>query len=177
MEYILVGALLVSTLLVGGLVLAQSGDPPAPGREAPAFDLPGTDGARHSPAAWRGRRAVVAFFPMDDTPECLALVDRLREAAPRIEAAGCALVAVAVATPAAVKAYAEFRSIPFPVLADESGRAARAWGTLVNLVFLRFSKKLTALVGPGGRIERIWRDHAGPDHVDEVVAAIESTAG
>lgn len=177
MEYILVGVLLVSTLLVGGLVLAQSGEPPVPGREAPAFDLPGTDGKRHPLSAWRGRRAVLVFFPMDDTPECLALVDRLREAAPRIEAAGCPLVAIAVATPAEAKAYAEFRSIPFPVLADESGRAAKAWGTFVNLVFLRFSRKLTAIVGPDGRVERIWRDIAGPGHVAEVVEAIESKAG
>jgi peroxiredoxin Q/BCP len=177
MEYILVGVLLVSTLLVGGLVLALSGEPPAPGREAPAFDLPGTDGTRHSPAQWRGRRAVVVFFPMDDTPECLALVDRLREAAPRVAAAGCALVAVAVATPAAAKAYAASRDIPFPVLADESGRAAKAWGTLVNLVFLRFSKKLTVIVDPRGCVERLWRDNAGPGHVAEVVDAIAAPAG
>jgi len=177
MEYVLVGMVVFSTLLIAGIVLAQSGEPPAHGREAPAFDLPGTDGARHSPAAWRGRRAVVFFFPMDDTPECLAVVDRFREAAPRIEAAGALLFAVAVASPEAVKAYAETRAIPFPVLADESGRAAKAWGTLVNFVFFRFAKKLTVVVDAGGRVERLWRDGAGVGHVSEVVAHLEPRAG
>ena len=177
MEYVLIGIIAFATLLIGGLVVAQSGEPPARGREVPPFDLPGSDGARHSPAAWRGRRAVVFFFPMDDTPECLAVVERFKEAAPRIEAAGARLLAVAVATPAAVKAYAEAQEIPFPVLADESGRAARAWGTLVNFVFYKFAKKLTVVVDAGGRVERLWRDGAGPGHVDEVVALLEPRAG
>ena len=176
MEYILLGILVFSTLLIGGLMLAQSGEPPARGREAPAFELPGTDGARHSPAACRGRPVVLFFFPMDDTPECLAVVARFREEAPRIEAAGARLLAIAVATPAEAKAYAEAQSIPFPVLADESGRAARAWGTLTNFVFYKFAKKLTVIVDAGGRVERLWCDAVGPVHVDEVVAALGSRA-
>jgi peroxiredoxin Q/BCP len=177
MEYVFIGILVVSTLLIGGLMLAQSGEPPARGREAPAFDLPGTDGARHSPATWKGRPVVLFFFPMDDTPECLAVVARYREAAPRIEAAGARLFAVAVATPDEAKAYAHAQSIPFPVLADESGRAAKAWGTLTNFGFYKFAKKLTVIVDAGGRVERLWRDGVGPGHVDEVLAALGSRTG
>lgn len=177
MEYILVGIVVFSILLVGGLVVAQSGEPPARGREVPAFDLPGSDGARHSTAGFRGHRAVVFFFPMDDTPECLAVVASFKEAAPRIEAAGARLVAIAVASPAAVKAYVEAQEIPFPVLADESGRAAKAWGTLVNFVFYKFARKLTVVLDPHGRAERLWRDSAGPGHVAEVVAHLEPRSG
>ncbi len=177
MEFVLIGVLAFSVLLIGGLVLAQSGEPPAIGREVPAFDLPGTDGGRHGPGGWRGRRAVVFFFPMDDTPECLAVVARFNEAAPRIEAAGARLVAVAVATSADVKAYAEAQAIAFPVLADESGRAARAWGTLVNFGFYKFAKKLTVVVDSRGRVERLWRDGAGPGHVAELLAFVEAGAG
>jgi peroxiredoxin Q/BCP len=160
MEYVFIGILVVSTLLIGGLMLAQSGEPPARGREAPAFDLPGTDGARHSPATWKGRPVVL-----------------YREAAPRIEAAGARLFAVAVATPDEAKAYAQAQSIPFPVLADESGRAAKAWGTLTNFGFYKFAKKLTVIVDAGGRVERLWRDGVGPGHVDEVLAALGSRTG
>lgn len=176
MEYILVGLVVFSTLLIVVLGLAQAGEPPPVGREAPDFDLPGTDGARHSLSAWRGRRAVVFFFPMDDTPECLAVVAGFKEAAPRLEAAGARLVAVAVASPEAARAYAEAQGIPFPVLADEAGRAAKAWGTLVNFVFYKFAKKLTVILDAGGRVERLWRDSAGPGHVAEVVATVESGA-
>lgn len=171
MEYVLIAIVVVPALLLGALVLAQSGEPPSAGQPAPALDLPGTDGTRHALA--RGRRAVVFFFPMDDTPECLAVLAKYREAHPRLEAAGVRLLAVAVATPEAARAYAEAQSLPFPILADEGGRVAKAWGTFVNLLVLRFSKKFTALVGEGGAIERAWRDAAGPGHVDDVLAHVE----
>lgn len=174
MEYVLIGILVFSALLVGGLVLAQSGEPPARGTEAPAFDLPDTDGGRHSMASCRGRRAVVFFFPMDDTPECLAVVAAYREALPRIEAAGACFLAVAVAAPEAVKAYREAHAIPFPILADSSGRAAKAWGTLTNFGIYKFAKKLAVVVDAGGRVERVWRDAVGASHVDEVVATLET---
>ncbi|MBK7660949.1 MAG: redoxin domain-containing protein [Betaproteobacteria bacterium] len=114
MEYFLIGILVFSVLLVGGLVAAQSGVPPAPGREAPAFDLPDSEGRRHAMASCRGRRAVVFFFPMDDTPECLAVVAAYQAAQPRIEATGARFLAVAVASPEAVKAYREAQAITFP---------------------------------------------------------------
>ncbi len=174
MEYVLIAVVVVPALLLGAIMLAQSGEPPARGAAAPAFDLPGTDGARHSPVDAKGRHTVLFFFPMDDTPECVEAVDRYREAQPRIEAAGGRLLAVAVATPEAAKAYAEARSIGYPVLADERGRAAKAWGTLVNFGFYRFSRKLAALVSPAGRIVATWPVGTGAGHVDEVVEWLES---
>lgn len=176
MEFVLIGVLVFSALLVGGLVLAQSGEPPARGREAPAFDLPDTQGRRHTMASCRGRRTVVFFFPMDDTPECLAFVAACKDALPRIEATGARLLAVAVASPQAVKAYREAQAIPFPVLADESGRAAKAWGTLTNFGLYKFAKKLAVVVDAGGRVERVWRDGVGASHVEEVVATLETPA-
>ena len=174
MEYFLIGILVFSVLLVGGLVAAQSGVPPAPGREAPAFELPDSEGQRHALASCRGRRAVVFFFPMDDTPECLAVVAAYQAAQPRIEATGARFLAVAVASPEAVKAYREAQMIAFPILADPAGRAARAWGTLTNFGFYKFAKKLAVIVDAGGRVERVWRDGVGASHVDEVVATLES---
>ena len=176
MEYVLIAILVIPVLLVGGLVVAQSGDPPARGREAPDFDLPDTDGQRHAMTACRGRRTVVFFFPMDDTPECLAVVAAYQAALPRIEAAGARFLAVAVAAPQAVKAYREAQALAFPVLVDATGRAAKAWGTLTNFGFYKFAKKLAVVVDAGGRVERVWRDGVGASHVDEVVAMLETRA-
>jgi peroxiredoxin Q/BCP len=174
MEYVLIAILVLSALLVGGLVVAQAGNPPARGQAAPALDLPDTDGARHS-LPGKGR-TVVFFFPMDDTPECLAVGAAYTEALPRIEAAGARFLAVAVATPTAAKSYREAQGIPFPILIDASGSAAKAWGTLTNFVIYKFAKKLAVVVDAGGRVERVWRDGVGASHVGEVVATLGSAA-
>lgn len=172
MEYVLIALVVIPAAAVAFLAFAQSGDPPAPGAPLPSFRLPGTDGASHSDAALKGHPAVLFFFPMDETPECLAVARAFAEALPRFEAAGAKLLAIAVATPEAASGYAKAHGLPFPILADAEGRAARAFGSLVNLLVLRFAKKLTVLSGADGRVKAIWRDNAGADQVAQVLARL-----
>lgn len=176
MEYVLIALVVFSAAAVTFLAVAQSGDPPSPGSPLPAFRLGGTDGASHSDETLRGRPAVIFFLPMDETPECLAVARAFAEAAPRIEAAGAKLLAIAVATPEAASRYALAHSLPYPILADADGRAARAFGSLVNLVAMRFAKKLTVLAGPDGRVKAVWRDNAGTDSVAQVLARLAPPA-
>ncbi len=172
MEIVLVVMVVFSVVVVAWLTLAQAGDPPAPGKAAPEFRLPGIDGAEHSLAGLRGARAAIVFHPQDETPECLAVVGRLAAAHAGIASAGASLVTVVVSDPAAAEAYAKAHAPGLRVLCDPAGRVAKAYGTLVNLGFMRFAKKLIVLVDANGRVERIWRDPVGPEHVEELLRAL-----
>lgn len=174
MEIVLVVLVVFSVAVVGFLTVAQSGDPPSPRSPAPDFRLAGIDGVERSLGDFRGSRLALVFHPQDETPECLAVVERLAGAAPAIAAAGTALVTVVVSHPEAARAYAAAHAPGLAVLCDTDGRVARAYGSLVNLVAMRFSKKLVILVDPQGRVERVWRGPVAPSHVDELRAAVES---
>jgi peroxiredoxin Q/BCP len=62
--------MMIATMIVTGLsaaAVAMAQAPaggPQPGDEAPAFSLPGSDGATHALADFKGKKAVVvAWFP------------------------------------------------------------------------------------------------------------------
>jgi peroxiredoxin len=172
MEIVLVVMIVFSVVVVAWLVYAQSGEPPAPGKAAPEFRLAAIGGGEQTLAALRGARAAIVFHPQDETPECLAVVERLAASAPVIALSGAALVTVVVSEPAVAEAYALAHAPGLRVLCDPAGRAARAYGVLVNLGFLRFAKKLVVLVDARGQVERVWRDPVGPQHVDELLKAL-----
>ena len=172
MEIVLVVMVVFSFAVVAWLTLAQSGEPPAPGKAAPEFRLRGVDGAEHSLSALRGNRAVIVFHPQDETPECLAVVERFAAEAPAIGAAGASLVTVVVSRQEAAAAYATAHAAGLRVLCDPDGRATKAYGALVNLGFMKFARKLIVLVDSRGNVERTWRDAVGPQHVDELLHAL-----
>ena len=172
MEIVLILLVVFSTLVVVWLNVAQSGAPPAPGKPAPDFRLRTPGGEERTPAAFRGRRAVLVFHPQDETPECVAFVERFKAIAPQLEAAGAGLSTVVVSTPQAAEAYARAHGLDGTVLCDADGKASRAYGALVNLGFLKFARKLTVLVNAHGIVERSWRDIPGPQHAEELLKAL-----
>jgi thioredoxin-dependent peroxiredoxin len=174
MEIVLVVLVVFSVAVVAFLTVAQSGDPPAPRSPAPDFRLAGADGVERSLGEFRGSRLAIVFHPQDETPECVAVVERVAGVAPAIAAAGAALVTVVVSGPEAARAYAAAHAPGLAVLCDADGRVARAYGSLVNLLAMRFAKKLIVLVDPHGRVERVWRAPVTPSNVDELRAALES---
>jgi len=171
MEVVLILMFVVAGVLVGGLMLAQSGEPPARGRPAPPFELAGIDGSTARLAGLQ-KRAVIVFHPQDDTPECVRFVEHLARRAPDIDASGAWLATVVVSDGPAARAYAERHGAGLRVLADPRGRVARAYGCLVNFLVLRFARKLIVLVDSAGRVERVWRDALGPAQIDELVEAL-----
>ena len=58
----LVGFWVVLAVAVFGVAGAQAQDL-MPGDQAPAFDLPGSDGMTHSLADYQGKTVVLAWFP------------------------------------------------------------------------------------------------------------------
>ena len=172
MEIVLAVMVVLAVAIVAWLGFAQSGEPPKRGAPAPDFALEDLEGGHQSLAAARGTRVALVFHPQDETPECVAVVERLAAVAPAIATAGVTLWAVVVSEPRAARAYAQARAPCVPVLCDPMGRTAKAYGALVNLGFMRFARKEIVLVDAWGKVERTWRDPVTPAQVDDLARTL-----
>jgi len=170
MEIILVILVGLAAVLVVYLSVAQSGDPPKVGSPAPEFTLPDHSGQPRSSADFRGRRLVLFFYPQDETPECLAIVERLNRIAPAYADFAADFFAVAVCSPHEAAAYRAKHDVTFPVLCDADGRVAKRHGALINPGFGKFARKLIVVVAPDGTVERIFRDIVNTGPVDTLLA-------
>ena len=67
---------------------------PKAGDPAPDFSCHATDGSTIKLADFRGRKLVLYFYPMDDTPGCTAQACSLRDVNRDIAAKGAAILGV-----------------------------------------------------------------------------------
>lgn len=152
---------------------------PAAGEAAPDFEGVTTDGSRVSLAGYRGRKLVLYFYPRDDTPHCTQQACSLRDHASELAARGAAVLGVSTQGERSHKAFTEKYRLNFPLLADEDGKVARAYGVmggggLVSKLkaALGLADRVTFVIDPEGRIAHVI---ARPDvarHADEVLALL-----
>jgi peroxiredoxin Q/BCP len=100
----------------------------SPGDPAPDFALPADDGSTVSLADLEGSRAVIYFYPKDDTPGCTIQACSLRDAKADFDAIGASVFGVSPDSP---ESHAKFRdkyALGFRLLADEDHAMAEAYG-------------------------------------------------
>ena len=99
------------------------------------FDLPDTNGTRHTAEEWRAKKAVVLFFTMTDCPLANGYVPEMNRLSASYGPQGVAFYAVQVdntVTDAAVKKYAQEFGYTFPMLNDPRQILARLTGAKVT---------------------------------------------
>ena len=138
------------------------------GQKAPDFKLPSTDGREISSKDLRGRNVVLYFYPKDDTPGCTREACAFRDAFQRYVEAGVPIYGVSRDSEESHRAFQDKYKLPFALVADPSGEVQRAYrvpGTNV-------AKRVSFLVGPDGKIARVWPDVDPGVHASEVLDAI-----
>lgn len=167
--------LILIALAVVAVLLARrgGGELPEIGAAAPDFNLADAENHRHRLADYRGRWLVLYFYPKDATPVCTAEACNLRDGYPAFKARNTALLGVSLDDAASHADFAEHNNLPFPLLSDQDGSLARAYGSLWDFVVVRFAKRHTFLIDPDGRIARIYRDVAADRHARDILADID----
>jgi peroxiredoxin Q/BCP len=100
----------------------------SPGDPAPAFSLPADDGSTVSLADLKGSRAVIYFYPKDDTPGCTIQACSLRDAKADFDAIGASVFGVSPDSPASHAKFRDKYALGFRLLADEDHATAEAYG-------------------------------------------------
>jgi peroxiredoxin (alkyl hydroperoxide reductase subunit C) len=100
------------------------------GAKAPDFALPDQDGHKVSLEDLRGKRTVLAFYPLDFSPVCTDQLNVYNEVLGELEAAGVQLYGVSVDSAYAHSAFQRHLGIRIPLLADfhPKGAVASAYG-------------------------------------------------
>ncbi len=149
-----------------------------PGDPAPDFAAPGTDGKLLRLTDFRGRKLVLYFYPMDDTPGCTKQACSLRDSNADIAARGAAILGVSAQGAESHQRFTEKFSLNFPLLADTDLTVAKAYGVagsglggLLRSV-VKVSERVTFIIDEQGRISHVIDDPNCPDHGAEVLAAL-----
>jgi peroxiredoxin Q/BCP len=159
------------------LIFRRPSVEPGANDPAPEFDLPDQQGERHSLSRYRGQWLVLYFYPRDDTPGCTAEACSFRDAFAALKRMGVAVVGVSLDDVESHRKFASKYRLGFPLLFDRGGDVARAYGALFRLGPLRFARRHTFLIDPGGRIARIYRRVDPGRHSEQLIGDLGTLLG
>lgn len=152
------------------------------GDEAPNFVLTADDGGRVELASLRGRRAVLYFYPKNDTSGCTAEAKDFSRLARAFEEAGAVVIGI---SPDGVDSHKRFKAkhgLDLRLAADTAKTAAAAYGvwaekSMYGKTYMGVERS-TFLIDGAGKVLKSWRKVSVPGHAEAVLsAARDANAG
>ena len=147
------------------------------GDDAPAWTARAGNGETVSLADFRGKMVALYFYPRDNTPGCTIEACQFRERFEDFTKRGIVVLGVSADSAVSHEKFSKRFRLPFILLADEDKAIARAYGAWGEKSFLGRKymgmRRISFLIGPDGRIRKIWRKVKPPTHAAEVLAEID----
>lgn len=150
---------------------------PIANEPAPSFELPDEEGKIHKLTDYLGKTVVLYFYPKDDTPGCTTEACNFRDDYSSYVKAGVAILGV---SPDNVKSHQKFHTkygLSFPILADEGHVVCEKYGVwgIKKLVGREYYgvHRTTFLIGPDGKIKKVYENVKPADHSKEILADIK----
>jgi peroxiredoxin Q/BCP len=147
------------------------------GDVAPKFTVATNGGGKISLADFKGKNVILYFYPKDDTPGCTKEACAFRDQFADFNKKGAVILGV---SPDSVKKHDKFVEkfkLPFTLLADEDKKIVEAYGVWGEKSFMGRkylgTHRVTFLIGPDGKIKKIWPAVKPEEHAAEVLAALE----
>ena len=148
------------------------------GDAAPDFTLPRDDGDDVTLSALRPRKAVLYFYPRDDTSGCTREALDFTAHLAAFDVADAVVIGVSKDS---VAKHAKFRAkhdLGVILLSDEQGDVCERYGTWVEKSMYGKTymgiERATFVIGGDGKIAEIWRKVKVPGHVAAVLDAVKA---
>ena len=146
------------------------------GDVAPKFTVATSGGGKISLADYKGQNVILYFYPKDDTPGCTKEACAFRDGFADFKKKGAVVLGV---SPDSVKSHDKFVEkfkLPFTLLADEDKIIVQAYGVWGEKTFMGRKYqgvfRVTFLIGPDGKIKKIWPTVKPEEHAAEVLAEL-----
>ncbi|MEI7731601.1 MAG: thioredoxin-dependent thiol peroxidase [Verrucomicrobiota bacterium] len=146
------------------------------GDVAPDFTALANTGETISLSKLKGNVVVLYFYPKDDTPGCTKEACGFRDLYSQLADKGAVVLGVSTDS---VKSHQKFITkfkLPFTLLGDEDQKIVQAYGVWGEKTFMGRkylgTNRVTFLIGPDGRLKKIWPTVKPEEHAAEVLHAI-----
>ena len=146
------------------------------GDKAPDIRVHTDTGEDFKLSALKGKRVVLYFYPKADTPGCTVEACEFRDGIRDFAAKGAVVVGISPDKPSSQAKFKEKYDLPFTLLADQDKAAAEAYGVYQEKNM--YGKKVmgivrtTFVIGPDGKIEKIFNKVKAKGHAAEVLEAL-----
>lgn len=151
---------------------------PQEGAKAPAFTLPRDGGGDISLSDFKGRKLVLYFYPKADTEGCTREAVDFSRLVKSFRRAGADILGVSADPVKKLDRFRDKHELSVPLASDESLDTLQAYGVWVekSMYGRKFMgiARTTFLIGPDGKIVRVWPKVSVPGHVEEVLAAVRA---
>lgn len=148
------------------------------GDVAPPFDLPGAGGKRVTFKSFAGKKLALYFYPKDDTSGCTKEAIDFNALRDKFASAATVVVGVSPDSPASHDTFCSKYDIQLPLASDESKETLQNYGVWVekSMYGRKYMgvERSTFLIGPDGRIAKIWRKVKVDGHAAAVLAAAQA---
>ena len=124
----------------------------------------------------KGNTCVVYFYPKEFTPCCTTEACEFRDMYERIQENEAVVIGVSPDSPESHEKFIAEHGLPYSLVADEAHEIAVAYGvwkerSMYGKKFMGIERS-TFVVGPDGRIKKIFRKVKPAGHASEVLGAI-----
>ena len=146
------------------------------GDKAPAFTAETSGGGKLSLSDLAGKNVILYFYPKDDTPGCTKEACAFRDSYADFKKQGAVVLGVSTDPVKLHDKFVEKFKLPFTLLADTDKKIVEAYGVWGQKSFMgrkyMGTHRVTFLVGPDGRIKKIWPAVKPEEHAAEVLSAL-----
>src|SRR5215204_6977564 len=145
---------------------------PAVGTAAPTFKLTTNEGKQVSLADFKGKWVVLYFYPKDFTSGCTLEARNFQKDLAKYEAAKAVILGVSVDTAESHKEFCAKEGLNFKLLADTDAKVSDQYGSIMEYNGAKLSARNTFIIGPEGKIAKVFEKVKVTTHSEEVLAAL-----
>jgi thioredoxin-dependent peroxiredoxin len=150
----------------------------AAGDKAPDFRLARDGGSTVALGDFKGKKLVLYFYPKADTSGCTTEAKDFTRLHKDFVKAGAAVVGVSADPVKKQDAFKAKHGLETPLASDENHEMLMAYGvwgekSMYGRKFMGINRT-TVLIGPDGRVARVWLKVKIAGHADEVLAAAKA---
>jgi peroxiredoxin Q/BCP len=151
---------------------------PEEGSKAPDFKLKNQNGEPISLNDFKGKNVVLYFYPKDDTSGCTAEACSFRDDFPKFEKTDAVILGI---SPDSVESHKKFEQkyrLNFNLLSDEKKEILQKYEVWKekNMYGRKYMgvERTTYIIGPEGKIKKIFRKVKVSGHNKEVLEALKN---